>query len=462
MVVGLGVQALGVAGGDEVEVGGVVVGGGGSGGAGGDAGLVGFAGGEVVDGEQVRDVDDHGGVLVVEGGVGEPGVAAGALPVERLPGDQVEGGPQVGDAVGPAGGPAQPQPAEQVGVDEHAVDAVDAAAAVGAGGGGRQERRAGVGVAAEPGAGDGDGLTQPGGAGDAGGAGPQVLGELVGADPAGSGGEVGDDLGVPRQPRPAGGQRSGGVDGDGAEQADLGDAAVGVVPGGQVGVQGGVGVGGVPGEVGGDDGGQRGDVLGRGRGLGEVDGGRLGKHRGRRFLLRPRQVRDVEGPGRAVRGRDGPLGAQVALGVGELLPGGGSPARRDRDVVGPLDGGEQAGQVAGGLVGQPVREDVDAEPRDPGPPVGADVEDPPGRVVRCPACGGQDDGHPAAGPGGGRGAQVGGVALGQGVGGGQDDLGEPQVSGDVEQPPGEHVEAGLVQGLRCCRPGGGGPRRGPW
>ena len=90
-----------------------------------------FAGGEVVGGEQVRDVGDGGQVFVVQGGVDQPPVPAGALPVERRAGDQVQRGPQVGDAVRASGDAAEPEPAEQFRVQQATDDAVGAAAGAG-------------------------------------------------------------------------------------------------------------------------------------------------------------------------------------------------------------------------------------------------------------------------------------------------------------------------------------------
>ena len=104
--VGFGAVALSVAGGDEVQQGDVFA----AACLQGDMGSAGrelwFAGGEVVGGDDVCDVDDHAGVDVVEGVVGEPPVALRSAFSERHTDDQVERGPQVGDAVGSAGGAA--------------------------------------------------------------------------------------------------------------------------------------------------------------------------------------------------------------------------------------------------------------------------------------------------------------------------------------------------------------------
>ena len=91
---------------------------------------------QAVGGHDVRDVDDRTDQVVVEPVAAvHPGPAGGPELVEGLAGDQGERAAEVGDAVAAAGLAADPEPAEQVSVDEQALDLVDADAASLAGGG---------------------------------------------------------------------------------------------------------------------------------------------------------------------------------------------------------------------------------------------------------------------------------------------------------------------------------------
>src|SRR5664279_2345799 len=195
--VGLGRVAQGLAGRDEVQQRGVGAAAGQQRDLGGVRGEFGFPDGQVVGGDQVRDVDDHRRVVVVQGGVDQPPVPAGALPVERHTGDQVQRGPQVGDAAFAAGHAAEPEPAEQFRVQQPADDPVRTAAEAGVR---RQVVPPSGGVDAEPFAGTVNGVPQFRAAGDVWFAGPQGGAERFHGRAAGPGGQVGDDLGVPGQP----------------------------------------------------------------------------------------------------------------------------------------------------------------------------------------------------------------------------------------------------------------------
>ena len=70
-------------------------------------------------------VHDHRRVFDVQGQIDKPGVAAGADPVERFAGDQIESSLQIGDAVRAGGNPTQAQSPKQVGVREESFDPVD-------------------------------------------------------------------------------------------------------------------------------------------------------------------------------------------------------------------------------------------------------------------------------------------------------------------------------------------------
>ncbi|MBD3783000.1 MAG: hypothetical protein IE926_08615, partial [Micrococcales bacterium] len=81
---------------------------------------------EGVGGDEVGDVDDGAGEVMVEAvAVVEPGPSCGAELGEGFAADEVEGADEVGDAVVAAGLASGAEAAEQVGVDEEVLDLVD-------------------------------------------------------------------------------------------------------------------------------------------------------------------------------------------------------------------------------------------------------------------------------------------------------------------------------------------------
>jgi hypothetical protein len=190
----------------------------------------------------MRDIDNHRGVLVVQTGVlvRQPAVTAGRSSprrgqVEGAAGDQVEGGTQVGDALGSAGQAAEPEPAEELRVDEDAVDAVPASRGSAEPGG--KVVVAGHRIGTEPRPDDGDGLAHFGLADDVRFVRPNRGGIALAGHAARSGRQVGDDLGVELPPRVAVGQRALGAHLDGPQQCQLRPRAGRVGPVSQVGIQ---------------------------------------------------------------------------------------------------------------------------------------------------------------------------------------------------------------------------------
>src|SRR3954470_9049006 len=96
--------------------------------------------------------------------------------------------------MGTTGQAADPQPTEELGVDEDAVDAV--APGCGCGEPGGKVVGAGRRVGAEPGSDDGDGLAHLGLADDVWFVGPECGGVALAGHAAGPGCQVGDGLGV--------------------------------------------------------------------------------------------------------------------------------------------------------------------------------------------------------------------------------------------------------------------------
>jgi hypothetical protein len=85
---------------------------------------------EAVSADEVSDVDDGADHVLVEAvPFVQPGPAAGPKFVEWLAGDELKRGPEVGDPFGAAGFTAEAEPAEEVGVDQEALDLIDADAA---------------------------------------------------------------------------------------------------------------------------------------------------------------------------------------------------------------------------------------------------------------------------------------------------------------------------------------------
>jgi hypothetical protein len=93
----------------------------------GSSGCLEVAGGQRVRGDEVRHVDDRANQVVVDARTfGQPLVAVGPQLVEEGTTDQAQGCRQVGDALGAAGFATDPEPAEQVFIDQDVLQLVDA------------------------------------------------------------------------------------------------------------------------------------------------------------------------------------------------------------------------------------------------------------------------------------------------------------------------------------------------